>query len=408
MISPTLPDRSSRGVRSRDDHSRTAQPKRAHEPGRMRTLLSVPLMTVAIGVTTAGPLQADDLLIRADGKAAKVFQVTKASYDEVTFIPRKGVDEQKVERSTVRRIRFGDAPPSYANGLDALRRGDYEDAIKMLKSAQTDPKVRQWWASVWCRRYIADAYIRWSRLSGDKAKANAAIDVIDTATKEFPESFFKPDFTLMKIEASLLAAKHKDAASMADRLEKDASGWKDKTWYLRAKLLGAEALENQRLFAEAISKLDTLVTAANSAKLPTWAAEAQVRKARAILGQGNKDKALKAFQDLVSRVDAKWSKQAAAAAYVGLGQVYLEHFDKPYDARENLLTARVVHFADGKDGAETMAACAYWLGQVGEAVAKKGDASGKQEAQRYYSEIVEHYKTTSWVEKAKQGLKRVK
>lgn len=393
MISPTHPDRSSRDVRSHN----------AHAASRVAVIAGMMLATV---MTTL--VRADDLLIREDGKATKVFQVQKATYDEITIIPRKGVAEQKVERETVRRIRFGDAPPSYANGLDALRRGEYEDAIKMLKSAQTDPKVRQWWASVWCRRYIADAYVRWARLSGDKGKANAAIDVIEAATKEFPDSFFKPDFKMLKIEASLLAAKHKDAAAMADVLEKEASGWKDKTWYLRAKLLGAEALENQRLFAEAISKLDTLVTAANGAKLPAWAAEAQVRKARAILGQGNKDKALKAFQNLVSRVDSKWSNQAAAAAYVGLGQVYLEHFDQPYDARENLLTARVVYFADGKDGAETMAACAYWLGQVGEAVAKKGDASGKQEAQRYYSEIIEHYKTTSWVEKAKQGLKRVK
>jgi len=115
------------------------------------------------------------------------------------------------------------------------------------------------------------------------------------------------------------------------------------------------------------------------------------------------------FRDLVGRIDRRtWKPRAAAAAHVGLGRVLLEHFNQPYEAREHLLKARVEFYAPDRDADEIMAAACYWLGMTAEKLAAQGEAGAKLEAGRYYQEVLDQYKTTSWVEQAKQGMNRVR
>jgi len=374
-----------------------------NRPISILTLLAILMCTAA-----ARPAGAEDHFIRKDGKSTRVFQITKATFSTVSYILREGLKEQSIPRNTVKKIRFGDTPTAYTVGQDLLRKGDFENAIKAFKEARTNPNVRTWWASTWCQYYIAVAYLGWGVQTKHKGRAEEAVKTISAVTAEYPDNFFKPDFQVLYIEALTESGDAKKAVSEADRFEKEVSAWPDKIWYMRAKFLGAKALEAVNLYAEAISKLDTLVTFANSSNFKDWAAEAQILKAKVMLKQGNKDRALSEFQNLVGKIDSSWSNGAAAAAYIGLGQVLLENFDQPAKARDNLLTARVVYFGTDKKDLEIMAEASYWLGRVNEALARKGESGAKIEAGRYYQEIVKQFKTTAWVSRAQERLKHLK
>jgi tetratricopeptide (TPR) repeat protein len=317
----------------------------------------------------------------------------------VSYYLREGLQEQTISRDTVHRIRFGDTPPSFTAGTELLRKGDFEAAIKAFKEARTDPNVRTWWASVWCQLHMAEAYVQWSEQTKDPARGREAVSIVTSVLKEYPDNFFKPDFRVLQIQALLAASDPTKAAEEADRFEQEVSGWADKTWYMTAKRLGAEALVDAKRYPEAISKLDTLVTFANQNGLQDWVAEAQIQKAETILLQGDKDRAMRAFQEIVGKIDDAWSHRAAAAAYIGLGQVLLEHFNDADQARDKLLTARVLYFGTEKKDQEVMAKAAYWLGRASEALGAKIDAK------RYYMEITDQYKTTSWVNRARERLK---
>lgn len=364
-------------------------------------------ITAAFVCTTSA--RAEDLLVRSEGKASRVFQVTKATWSEVSYIPRKGIAEQSVDRAKIRRIRFGDTPAAYTTGRDAVAAGDYAKAIKLFKDAKADPKVRAWWATVWIQLDSAKAHVAWARQTGDKRKATEAVAIVDAVLREFPDNFFKPDYEITRIEARILAGDLAAAASEAEAFEREVSGWSEKEWYLRAKLLGAEALEGQGNYPAAISKLETLVSAADSAGRKDWSAEAMIRKGNAILAQGNKDAALREFRSLVSKIDpTSWTPRASASAHVGLGRVLLEHFDKPHEARDHLLTARVEFYSSERAAQEVMAAACYWLGMAAEKLAALGESGAKLEAGRYYQEVIDQFKSSAWVEKAKQGMNRVR
>ena len=365
------------------------------------------LLVVASLALVGSYAHGEDLIVRMGGKSTRVFQVTKATFTEISFIPREGLKEQKIPRENVRRIRFGDTPAAYTAGIDLLRKGEFENAIKAFKEARTDPSVRGWWASVWCQRYIAEAYVGWARQKKDKAKAAEAVKVVNAVTAEYADNFFKPDLQALLVEALIEAGEPAKAIDAADALEKEAATWKDKTWYVRAKALGAQAMVSAKRYPAAISKLDTLVTFANSNNLPDWATEAQILKGNVILMQGNKDQALNAFKDLVNRIDKSWSNRAAASAYVGLGRVLLDHFNKPDEAREHLLTARVVYCGTDKKDIEVMAEAAYFLGRANEALVGVEGPSARLAAKSYYEEIVKFYKTSSWLDKAKERLQKL-
>ena len=367
--------------------------------------LVLTLVMLLIGWTPT--LTAEDLIIRKDGKTTRVLRVTKATFSEVSFILKEGLQEQSIDRENVRRIRFGDTPASYTAGVDFLRKGEFERAIKAFKEARTDPNVRSWWAGVWCQLNMADAYLKWAQQTKDTNRGTEAVNILKSAMEEFPDSFYKPDFQSLYVEALIAAGDPKKAKDEAEKLENDVASWADKSWYMNAKLLGAEAMLAAKLYTEAISKLDTLVTFARTNGFTDAVAHAQVLKADAILAQGNKDRALSAFRDLVTKVDSTSTNRAAAAAYIGLGRVLLEHFDDPDQARENLLIARVLYFGSDKKDYETMAEAAYWLGRANEELARKGEAGAKIEAMRYYREIVEQYRTTSWINKATEQLKKL-
>jgi tetratricopeptide (TPR) repeat protein len=307
----------------------------------------------------------------------------------------------------VRRIRFGDTPAAYTAGTELLRKGDFENAIKAFKEARTDPSVRSWWASVWCQRFIAEAYVGWAKQKKDRGKAAEAVKVVGAVTTEFADNFFKPDLQSILVEAYIHAGEPAKGIDVADALEKEVATWKDKTWYVRAKALGAQAMVAAKRYPEAISKLDTLVTFASNNKLPDWATEAQILKGNVILMQGNKDKALRAFKDLVGRIDKSWSNRAAASAYVGLGRVLLDHFKKPDEAREKLLTARVVYAGTDKKDMEVMAEAAFFLGRASEALAESEGPSTRLAAKKYYEEVVNSYASSSWVNKARERLKKL-
>jgi len=351
---------------------------------------------------------AEDLILRKGGKTTRVYQVTKASYSNVSYIPREGLQEQTLPRDSVRRIRFGDTPQAFTAGVELLRKGDFQTAIKAFKEARTDPNVRTWWASVWCQLHTAEAYVGWAIQTKHKGRAAEAVKIVSAVFTEFPDNFFKPNFQELYLQALIASGDPRKAVGEADKFEKESSSWSEKTWYLKAKLLGAKAMEAAQLYSEAVSKLDTLVTFARSNKHKDWANEAQILKAKVMRKQGNKDKALNEFRALVRQIDSTWNNRAAAAADIGLGQVLLDDFGKPHEARENLLTARVVYFGTDKKDLEIMAEASYHLGQVCEALAKKGESGAKIEAGRYYQEILDQYNTTAWVSKAKEGLKRVR
>jgi len=373
----------------------------------MRRLAPLFLLSLSGLVFVANPARAEDMIVRNGGKTTRVFQVTKATFSNVSFILRQGVQEQTIPRENVRRIRFGDTPAAYTTGTDLLRKGEYERAIKAFQEARTDPNVRSWWASVWCQRHMARAYLEWAIQKNDPSKASEAVKMVSGVTAEYPDNFFKPEFQTIYIRALTVSGNAAKAKDEAERFEQEVANWSDKTWYMNAKLLGADAMVAAKLYTEAISKLDTLITFAQSNNFGDWAAEAQIQQAKTILAQGNKDRALKAFQDLVAKINRDWSHRAAAAAYIGLGRVLLEHFGKPDEAREKLLQARVVYFGTGKKDLEVMAEAAFLLGQTNEALAKQGETGAKIEAVNYYREIVEEYKTTAWVKEAAAGLKRL-
>ncbi len=371
-------------------------------------LLGVFAFAVTTAFAVAKTASAEDLLVRTEGKASRVFQVTKATWTEVSYIPRQGIAEQTIDRAKIRRIRFGDTPEAYTNGRDAVSAGEYAKAIKLFKEAKANSKVRAWWATVWIQLDSAKAHVAWARQTGDKSKASQAVAIVDAVLKEFPDNFFKPDYEITRIEARILAGDLANAASEAEAFEREVSGWSEKEWYLRAKLLAAEALEGQGNYPAAISKLETLVSAADSAGRKAWSAEAMIRKGNAILAQGNKDAALREFRGLVSKIDPSWTPRAAASAHVGLGRVLLEHFDKPHEARDHLLTARVDFYSSERNAQDVMAAACYWLGMAAEKLAALGESGAKLEAGRYYQEVLDQFKSSAWVEKAKQGMNRVR
>ncbi|MBN2490618.1 MAG: hypothetical protein JXQ29_07205 [Planctomycetes bacterium] len=359
------------------------------------------LALVALGLFLPEAIRAEDVIVRKEGQSSRVFQVTKATFSNVSFLLRQGLQEQTIPRENVRRIRFGDTPPSYTAGTELLRSGDFEAAIKAFKEARIDPNVRAWWASVWCQLHMAEAYVQWATQSKDPAKAREAVAIVGSVLTEYPDNFFKPDFQVLRIEAMIAAGDAARAAEEAEKLEQEVAAWKDKSWYMTSKKLGAQALVDAKRYPEAVSKLDTLITFADQNKFQDWSAEAQNQKAEAILLQGDKDRAMRTFQDLVSRIDASWTHRAAAAAYAGLGQVLIEHYNDPDQARERLLTARVLYFGTDKKDHEVMAKTAYWLGRASEALGARWDAV------RYYNEIVEEFKTTSWVGRARERLKEL-
>jgi len=369
---------------------------------RLAPLFLLFLTNLVLAPNTA---RAEDMIVRAGGKTTRVFRVKSATFSNVTFIVREGLKEQTIPRENVRRIRFGDTPPAYTAGMDLLRKGEYEPAIKAFQEARTDPNVRSWWASVWCQLHMATAYLEWANQKNDKGKASEAVRIVSAVTAEYPDNFFKPDFQTMLIQALIASGDPGKARSEAERFEQEVANWSDKTWYIQAKLLGAQAMVAAKLYTEAISKLDTLITFATGNNFRDWAAEAQIQQAKAILAQGNKDRALKAFRDLVAKINNDWSHRAAAAAYIGLGRVLLEHFNEPDKARENLLRARVVYFGTEKKDLEVMAEAAFLLGQTNEALAKKGEAGAKIEAVKYYKEVTTEYRTTTWSKEATARLK---
>ena len=107
----------------------------------MRRPFPLLLLVVASLAFVGGYARGEDLIVRKGGKSTRVFQVTKATFTEVSFLPREGLQEQTISRENVRRIRFGDTPAAFTAGMELLRKGDFENAIKAFKEARTDPSV---------------------------------------------------------------------------------------------------------------------------------------------------------------------------------------------------------------------------------------------------------------------------
>ena len=135
---------------------------------------AVGALVVLSGLALAAP--ADRIYRTTGGRAVVVDAVTSDQWDEVKY--KKGANDLNFPGMTVRSIEYGDAPESYTVALQKRDAGEFENAVSLLKSAQSDGKVRPW-IKVAAPFEIAKTFLAWG--GKDKSKFDLAVKAFDEA-----------------------------------------------------------------------------------------------------------------------------------------------------------------------------------------------------------------------------------
>ena len=361
--------------------------------------------TVAVGAAVGAPSAAADRIVKIGAKNPIQADVVSEDYKEVKYRPAGIKQTQSIESHKVERVIYADAPESFTKALDFLAQGDTANAITNLQAAANEKAGS--WLKVHSLYYLGEAYLlSGARNATDYAKA---ADTFEKLLKDHPECRFLPR-ALKRWGDALSRARDPDsAATVYDRLDKEAADKKlSIIWEARAKLLKAEAYKMNDVAAKAKTAYQAAgnFARANAAqqKDPTIQAELQAIAGMAQLSEGesllaNKDYAgaRRSFERIAQ--DSSASPESVALAECGLGEVFLGEGRLP-DALQQFARVRIRHFLKR----EATARATYQLGMVCLALKDK-EPNGKRKAREYFTEVVEHYGDTNWADLARAQLR---
>ena len=347
--------------------------------------------------------QQPDEIQRVSGGNLTGVRVISETYQEVKY--KKGAYEGKIASSKVTEVVYGDAPESYRNGLDYLKSGDYENAVKSFKLAMEKRSVRPW-IKTYGLLGTARAYQRWG--GAEPAKYKDAAAAYEALLKQAPSTRFLAEvlFELGRCQAA--AGDINAAVATFDRLAKEAYAkklgvaWEAKARFQKAmvRLQGNQADEAERDFRSALTfatkQLKSVEDEAAKAELERIAALSRLNQGTVLIKRKKYAEARTFFQQILG--DSSSTSSAKAGAENGLGEILLAE-GKLKEAQVQFARAKVLY----TDISEEAARATYFLGVLCLEL-KEREPNGQRRAKDYFQEVVTWYPDTEWAKKARAKI----
>lgn len=348
---------------------------------------------------------ADRIYRTTGGRAVVVDAVTSDQWDEVKY--KKGANDLTFPGMTVRSIEYGDAPESYTVALQKRDAGEFENAVSLLKSAQSDGKVRPW-IKVTAPFEIAKTYLAWG--TKDKSKFDLAVKAFDEALAANAKTRLRPEILSGRAQANL-GAGHLDAAVKDyEALEKEA--YENKygvRWELRALADKAAALDDGGKGDDAKREYSRLeksargftgnaeLDAADKAFAAEMAGIARLAQGRVMIRDNKAADAERFFDQIVK--DTNEVAPVRASALTGKGEA-LHKLGKLKDAQLCFAQVRI-KYASATDA---VAEATYRLGLVCTDLGA-AEPKGAKLAQDYFLEVVSRFGSSRWARLAQDKLR---
>ncbi len=369
--------------------------------------MTTPVRSIALvlaALAAAPALASDKIQKTSGGKAIVVDQVLQDSWDVVKY--KKGTVEVPENPSKIRQIIYGDAPEKFDLGIDKREAGEFENAVSLLKAAETEKGVRAW-IKVYAPFEIGKTYLAWG--AKDKAKFADATREFDRALQADQKTRLRPDILYQRAKAWLGAGNSDKAVADLDQLGKEAIDNKyGVTWEIKAARDKADALDQAGKNDDAKREYSRLETNCRSfmgrqdleeserALAAETAGIARLAQGRVLIRDNKAADAERFFSAIID--DKKEVDAVHAVAWVSKGMA-LEAQKKLKDAQFAFAQAKVC-FVTAPDA---VAEATYRLGLVTEALGA-AEPRGAKLAQEWYREVVARFPSTRWAQLSREKI----
>ena len=372
---------------------------------RGRGLLAASWSTLLSATLLVGTAHADDILQKGAKNPFKA-SVISEDVNKVKYKLDGVAQAQEIDAAQVADISYDDAPDSYKQGRELLKKGDAENAANSFRLALKQ-KTKNNWINVYGNYYLGQALQAWGAKDAGKLKEAAA--VYSQLLKDAPECRFMADALKRNADALAAARDANGAATLYDRLAEVAREKKlGIAWEARALILKADAFvaANMTKEAEAAyaaagsfaeSNASTQKDEAVKRELEAIAGRASLSQGAALLRNKKFGEAQSFFEKVATRPNA--AAEVVAAARNGVGEVLLEQ-GKARDALEHFARVRVEFYLSREEAARAT----YFLGKTMVAL-KDAEPNGKKKANEYFAEVIERYGDTPWADRARAEIK---
>ncbi len=374
------------------------------------TRVSLTLTVAAVAALVAAPALASDKIQKtAGGKALVVDQVTQDQWDAVKY--KKGAVEVPENPSKIRQIVYGDAPEKFELGVDKRDAGEFENAVTLLKAAESEKGVRPW-IKVYAPYELGKTYLLWG--SKEKAKFGDAVREFDRALQADQKTRLRPQILYHRAKAQLAAGAVDKAIADLDLLGKESIDNKyGITWEIKAGFEKAETLDQAGKNDEAKREYSRLETNCKSfmgrqdleESERSLAAEtaglARLAQGRVLIRDNKLTDAERFFTAITD--DKKEVESVQASAWVGKGMA-LQAQKKLKDAQLAYARAKI-WFANAPDA---VAEATYRLGLVTEELAAQTpptEPKGAKLAQDYYKEVVARFPGSRFAQMSREKIR---
>ncbi len=371
-------------------------------------MFRTPLLLLLAALTAALPAQdATDTIQKQDGSSVRGVTVTSFGLATIKF--QRSKDEVELPAHQVKDIQWGRVPDSFAGGLGAMARGDFDAAQKLFGEAATasDRDVVKQESRLLQAKALAMAG------AADAAAAANAANSLSAWIGEFPEHFRLPEAMLLLGRARRLGGMQAEAETALKELDDRAGrdGW-GAEWSAQAKfelalclLAQNKALDARGAFQSAGNAAETAQAAAggNSPAMAAIRINAKVGEGESLVAESQFDRAADYFRTLAQNDDAS----LAAAGKAGQGEAtFLGAVASGNDAATlraaEIALAEACVLDTGKG--ETAAKACYYLGRVVLALGERAGQDFKARANAYFQIVVKSYPSSRWAGPAKSEL----
>jgi TolA-binding protein len=341
-----------------------------------------------------------DRIVQKDGKtipgpgASQRIEVTEETIQQVTYTIAGVPTPQAVAASRVERVEYAKPSPEYNQGLQAMKKGEYEEAVEHLtKAAEAhDPS----WAKPYALFKIGQAY----QASGEFERAVEAYNKLISA---LPRSRFVPE---AKLNIAVTQFRKGDVSGARTALrtfkEEAASKGYAEEWANWATYWEIRLLENEKNYDEALTRYGALAAKVEK-DTPRLANECRLRIGGCHALKGDFTKAFDFYKAIVETKE-EGNPDLLAGARLGMGLSYFNQ--KNYvAARWEFLRAVVLSDQNPTAvNADTAAAALLYAGQCFELL-KENEPDGPVRAQKLFRECTRTYPGTVAAVEAKKRIK---
>ena len=323
----------------------------------------------------------------------------------------KGGKESRQDPLNVRRVVWGDVPPSFSDGRIYFERTDYENAVAKFRIAATDAEARPVVQAA-ARYNSTRSLLAWG--ANDASRFTEAAQEADRFLTAFPENRYVPLVRELKARATLLSGDAKSAADEFRSLYAESDGPTKGYDFLTCARAGHAAahafltasepdtVAARELFSGLASKIGAQLVeldeeAPERAELSALQESAQLGEGYVLLATKGQARQAKTFFE--SRIKNKGSASQRFGAQLGYalalqseGELQkariqfakvaaLDHTDRDRAARALLGMAECSK--ELKDSSESAADVRLWLEEI---VSKYGDTPSARKARELLSE----------------------